>query len=137
MDVLFLDTNVVLDFLGERELFYEDAARILTLANLGKIEIVVSAISYSTIYYLLSKLESHQTIVEKLAKYKTIVKTSSLTDKEINLGLASNFTDFEDALQYYSALNMNCNKLITRNAKDFKKSVIPVFTPKEYLRSFI
>jgi predicted nucleic acid-binding protein len=137
MDVLFLDTNVVLDFLGQRELFYEDAAKIVTLANLGKIEIVVSALSYSTIYYLLLKVDSHQSILEKLTKFKTIAKTSDLTDKEITLGLASNFIDFEEALQYYSALNMNCNKLITRNAKDFKKSVIPVYTPKEYLRSFV
>lgn len=137
MDVLFLDTNVVLDFLGQRELFYEDAAKIVTLADLGKIEIVVSAMSYPTIYYLLLKVDSHQSILEKLTKFKTIAKTSDLTDKEITLGLASNFVDFEDALQYYGALNMNCNRLITRNAKDFKKSAIPVLTPKEYLKSFV
>lgn len=137
MDVLFLDTNVVLDFLGQRELFYEDAAKIVTLADLGKIEIVVSAMSYATIYYLLLKVDSHQSILEKLTKFKTIAKTSDLTDKEITLGLASNFVDFEDALQYYGALNMNCNRLITRNAKDFKKSAIPVLTPKEYLKSFV
>ena len=81
MDVLFLDTNVVLDFLGQRELFYEDAAKIVTLADLGKIEIVVSAMSYATIYYLLLKVDSHQSILEKLTKFKTIAKTSDLTYK--------------------------------------------------------
>jgi hypothetical protein len=72
-----------------------------------------------------------------LTNFKTIAKTSHLTGKEITLGLSFNFTDFEDALQYFSAFIMNCNFLITKNVKDFKKSVIPVFTPKEYLRSFV
>jgi predicted nucleic acid-binding protein len=137
MIVLFLDTNVVLDFLGQRELFYEDKAKKVTLANLGKIEIVVSALSYSTIYHLVLKVNFHQSLLEKLTKFKTIAKTSDLTGKEITLSLSSNFTDFEDALQYFSAFIVNCNFLIIKNVKDFKKSVIPVSTPKKYLRSFV
>jgi predicted nucleic acid-binding protein len=120
MDVLFLDTNVVLDFLGQRELFYEDKAKKVTLANLGKIEIVVSALSYSTIYHLQSKVNSHQLLLEKLTNFKTIAKTSDLADKEITLSLSSNFTDFEDALQYFSAFIMNCNFLITKMLKILK-----------------
>jgi len=54
----FLDTNVMLDFLGERDPFYLSSAKIATLADKGKIEIVVSALSYATVSYFLSKFET-------------------------------------------------------------------------------
>lgn len=135
MDKLFLDTNVVLDLLGERELFYDATAKIATLADKGKVILSVSALSYSTVYYLLSKFEDKEVVKEKLRKFKVIAETSDLTDKIIDKGLSSKFTDFEDALQYYCAIKMDCNILITRNEKDFKESAIPVMTPDEYLKS--
>ncbi|MGE5394472.1 MAG: type II toxin-antitoxin system VapC family toxin [Candidatus Saccharibacteria bacterium] len=132
-DILFLDTNVMLDLLGERDPFYDSIAMIVSLADMGEIQIVVSALSYSTVYFILSKFESDRSIKEKLSKFKVIVITSDLTDKVIDQGLVSRFNDFEDALQYHCALNSNCNILITRNGKDFRESDIPVMTPDEYL----
>ena len=132
---LFLDTNVMLDLLGEREPFYESSAKIATIAGKGKIKLIVSALSYSTVFYLLSKFEDNEVVKEKLRKFKVITGTSDLTDKIIDKGLASKFSDFEDALQYQCAINMDCNILITRNGKDFKESHIPVMTPDEYLKS--
>lgn len=134
-DKLFLDTNVVLDLLGERVQYYEPIAKIATLADKGQIKIIVSALSYSTIFYLLSKFEDREVVKEKLRKFKVIAETSDLTDKIIEKGLASKFVDFEDALQYFSAIKTDCKIIITRNAKDFKEAVIPVMTPDEYLKS--
>lgn len=135
-DKLFLDTNVVVDLLGEREPFYESAARIASLADKGEIDIVVSALSYSTVYYLLSRFEDAALVKEKIRKFKVIAETSDLTNKVIDKGLASKFGDFEDALQYHCAEHSNCKLLITRNGKDFKPSQIPVMTPDEYLKIF-
>ena len=135
IDRLFLDTNVVLDLLGEREPFYASVAKIATLADKGNVNLIVSALSYSTIFYLLSKFEDSEAVKEKLRKFKVIVETSDLTDRIINKGLLSKFTDFEDALQYHCAIKLDCNILITRNEKDFKGSDIPVMTPDEYLKS--
>jgi predicted nucleic acid-binding protein len=132
---LFLDTNVVIDLLGEIEPFYESAAKIATLADIGKILIYVSALTYSTTYYLLARFEDKEIVKEKIRKFKVIAETSDLTDKILEKGLVSNFPDFEDSLQYYCAVEMDCNIIITRNGKDFKKSVIPVLTPDEYLAS--
>ncbi len=132
-DRLFLDTNVVIDLLGERENHYEAAAKIATLADKGKIQIVVSALTFSTAYYILSRFEEKGTVSEKLRKFKILVDTSELTGKIIDQGLASKFPDFEDALQYYCAINKDCNIIITRNAKDFKESALPVLTPSEYI----
>ncbi|GAB1454354.1 PIN domain nuclease [Draconibacterium sp.] len=132
---IFLDTNVVIDLLGEREPFYNSAAKIATLADKGKIQLIVSALTYSTVYYLLSKFEDKEVVKEKIRKFKVIAETSDLTDMIIEKGLASKFSDFEDALQYNCAIQMDCHILISRNGKDFKESVIPVLTPDEYLNS--
>ncbi len=134
-DRLFLDTNVVLDLLGEREPFYNSAAKITTLADKGEIDLVVSASTYSTVYYLLSRFEDKELVKEKIRKFKVIAETSDLTDKIVDKGLSSKFSDFEDSLQYYCAIKMDCKLLITRNGKDFNESEIPVLTPDEYLNS--
>ncbi len=134
-DKLFLDTNIVIDLLGEREPYYESAAKITTLADKGKAQIFISALTYATTFYLLRRYESNEIVKEKMRKFKVIAETSDLTDKIIDKGLVSKFSDFEDSLQYYCALKAECNLIITRNGKDFKESEIPVLTPNEYLSS--
>ena len=130
---LFLDTNVVVDLLGEREPFYNSIAKIATLADKGKIHLIVSALTYSTVYYILSRFEDKDVVKEKIRKFKVIAETSDLTNNIIDKGLSSKFKDFEDSLQYYCAVKLECTMLITRNGKDFKESEIPVFSPDEYL----
>jgi len=132
---VFLDTNVMLDFLGEREPFYLTSAKIATLADKRKIEIVVSALSYVTVSYFLTKYEGIEKTKDKLRKFKVISKICELDEKIIEKGLNSNFSDYEDSLQYFSALRMECDILITRNGKDFKGVRIPVMTPDEFLNS--
>ena len=132
---IFLDTNVVLDLLGEREPFYDSIAKVVTLADKGKIKLIVSTLSYSTVFYLLSKFEKSEIVKEKIRKFKIICESSDLTDKIIDKGLSSNFSDFEDALQYHCALNADSDIIITRNEKDYKESEITVMTADEYLKS--
>ena len=130
---VFIDTNVMLDLLGERIPFYDPIAKIATLADQGEITMVVSALSYATIFYLLEKYESKENASEKLRKFKIISKVSEVDETIIEKGLTSAFADFEDALQYYCAVKSECNVLITRNQKDFKESTIPVMAPGEFL----
>ena len=133
---LFLDANVVLDLLGERDPFYKAVARIATLADKGEFNLVVSALTYSIVFDMLSKFEDREVVKEKIRKFKVIAETSDLTDKILEKGLSSKFSDFEDALQYHCALMMNCDIVITRNGKDFKGSEIPVLSPDEFLIYF-
>lgn len=137
IEKLFLDTNVVIDLLGERAPFYESAAKITTLADKGIIQIFVSALTYSTVYYILSKFEGKEIVKDKIGKFKVIAETIDLTDRIIDKGLLSGFNDFEDSLQYYCAVETNCNMIITRNGSDFKDSDIPVLTPDEYLNRLL
>lgn len=132
---LFIDTNVMLDLLGERIPFYNSIAKIATLADMGEIIMTVSALSYGTVSYFLTKYENAEKAVAKLRKFKIISDICPLDEFIIEKGLNSKFSDFEDSLQYFSAIKSECNILITRNAKHFKESQIPVMTPGEYLLS--
>ena len=130
---LFFDTNIMLDLLGERLPYYDSVAKIATLADNGQVTIIVSALSYATVSYFLIKFENREKSQEKIRKFKVISEICALDESIIEKGLNSNFADFEDALQYFSALYSGCNLLITRNGKDFKESYLPVMTAEEYL----
>jgi predicted nucleic acid-binding protein len=132
---LFIDTNVMLDLLGERKPFYDAIAKIATLADKSQITMVVSALSYATVSYFLTKFENTEMAKDKLRKFKIISEICDLNELIIEKGLNSNFADYEDSLQYFSALESDCSILITRNGKDFKDSRIPVMTAEEYLMS--
>ncbi len=132
---LFWDTNVMLDFLGERDPFYISAAKIATLADKRELAVIVSALSYATVSYFLTKYEGLEKTKDKLRKFKVISEICELDELIIEKGLNSDFSDFEDSLQYFSALRTGCDTIITRNGKDFKKSQIPVMTPDEFLNS--
>jgi len=135
MKRLFIDTSIVLDLLGERDTFYEPIAKIATLADKGKVKLVVSPISFATVNYFLVRFETIDIAREKLRKFKVICEVCDLGESIIEKGLNSSFSDFEDSLQYFSAVDAECDIIITRNGKDFKKSLIPVMTAQEYLKS--
>ena len=132
---IFWDTNVMLDFLGERDPFYISAAKIATLADKRELTVIASALSYATVSYFLTKYEGLEKTKDKLRKFKVISEICELDELIIEKGLNSAFSDFEDSLQYFSALRTECDTIITRNGKDFKKSQIPVMTPDEFLNS--
>ena len=134
MNRLLVDTNVILDLLAKREPFDVESRLLFSMADTNKVELVVSSLSLVNTHYILNdlmKIRESRTIIRK---FKVLVSTFELNDKIIELALNdNNFKDFEDGIQYYTALESQCELIITRNLKDFKKSAIPVFSPKEYL----
>ena len=135
MKRLFIDTNIVLDLLGHREPFYEDAAKLFSLADRGKVKLYVSSLTIANSNYVLSKLKSAKEARTILIKFKVLVVVVALNDKIIELSLNDDtFKDFEDGLQYYTAIENEVDILITRNLKDFKSSKIPVMTASQYLK---
>ena len=134
MSKLLIDTNIVLDLLAKREPFYDGAAMLFTLADKHKIKLTVSSLTFANTNYVLSKLKSAREAREILRRFKTLVGILNLNDKIIELSLNDEgFKDFEDGLQYYTALEHNQNTIITRNLRDFKNSKIPVMTAEEFL----
>lgn len=134
MNRLLIDTNIVIDLLAKRVDFYTEAAILFSLADKRKLNLFISSLSVANTHYILSKLKSAQEAKDILRKFKTLVTVMSLDDKIVDLALSDDsFKDFEDGLQYHSAIQNTIEAIITRNKKDFKASSIPVFTPKEFL----
>jgi predicted nucleic acid-binding protein len=130
---VFVDTDIIYDLLAKRDPFYLPAARLFTLADEGKIQIYISALSIPNIHYLISKLTSAEEAKQILRKLKVIVHVTVLDEKIIDLALNSDFSDFEDAIQYFSALQNNIDVLLTRNLKDYKKAQISVLTAQDFI----
>jgi predicted nucleic acid-binding protein len=130
---IFVDTDIIYDLLGKRDPFYLSAAQLFTLADEGKIQIYISAISLANLHYLISKQRSDEEAKEILRKFKVLVHVAPLNDKIIDLALNSEFSDFEDAIQYYLALQNEIEVLLTRNLKDYKKAQITVLTAQDFI----
>lgn len=136
MKKLLLDTNIIIDLLAKREPYYFDSARLFSLADKKKIRLSVLALTIANTNYILLREKKSSEAKTILRKFKLIVDILSLDDKVIGLALNDNeFEDFEDGLQYYSAIENNQDIIITRNLKDYKKSKIPVMTPEQFLET--
>jgi predicted nucleic acid-binding protein len=135
MDHVLIDTDVIMDFFFDREPFAEYATEILNLCEEKKIIGFTTPVIISNVYYLLSKVAKHQIIIEKIKQLLTIVDIVKMDKNVVLNSLNSDFKDFEDALQNFSAVENGKIKIIlTRNIKDFKKSKLAVFTPETYLK---
>jgi predicted nucleic acid-binding protein len=134
MKYLFLDTNVLIDFLADRKPFSMDAARLFNYSLQNKVTIHVAAISYNNIYYILRQSCSHAESIKILNELQDFTESVDVTKDIIKKSLKSEFKDFEDAIQYYCAKTIHkIECIVTRNTKDFKASSIPTMTPKEAL----
>jgi predicted nucleic acid-binding protein len=134
MNGVFVDTDIVLDLLGNRKPFYRHAAELFSIADRSELTIFVSSLSFSNLNYILSKQYSSNQARKVLMKFKTLVTVLSVSDKVVELALLSDFKDFEDALQYYTALENGVTLLLTRNLKDYKTAGIPIMTAEQYLK---
>ncbi|AZB22905.1 PIN domain-containing protein [Kaistella haifensis] len=134
MDKVLIDTDVILDFLFDRKPFSEDAAQILSWCENSKIQGFVTSIVLSNIYYLLRKTAKHEKVIENLKMLLNIVDVITTNKDAVLDALHSQFKDFEDALQNFSAQNSNEIKvIITRNSKDYKTSNLAVMEPETYI----
>ena len=136
MTRLFLDTNIVVDLLEGREPFCYDAAQLFTMAHENKVELLVSPMTFSTASFLLRKHGSDG-VRNLLSNLRRLVSVTTSDERTVDDSIASQFKDFEDAMQYYTALNAKAEIIITRNGKDFTASNLPVMTATEYIANRI
>ena len=136
MKKIFIDTNIVIDLLSRRNPFFEEAAILFSLADKKHIKLSVSSLTIAnTGYTLLRGINSKET-KSVLRKLRLIVEILPLDDKIVGLALNDDtFTDFEDGLQYFTAIENNQDIIITRNLKDFKNSKMPVMITKQFLET--
>ncbi|MDD3685972.1 MAG: PIN domain-containing protein [Bacteroidales bacterium] len=136
MKKIFIDTNIVIDLLSRREPLYEEAAELFSLADKKQVELSVSSLTIANTSYVLMRQMDSSKAKSVLRKLRLILKTLPLDDKIIGLALNDEtFPDFEDGLQYFTALEFEQDIIITRNLKDFKTSKLPTMTAKQFIES--
>lgn len=130
---LFIDSDIILDVFARRAPHFADSATLLTLIEDKKISGFSSPLVFANIYYILRKLKSKEYALQSLRKLRILIDILPMNQLHIDHALNSNFTDFEDALQHYSAKSGKMDFIITRNKNDYKHGSITVCTPTEYL----
>jgi len=132
MKAIFLDTNVLIDFLADRKPFSRDAARLFDYSLKQMLTIYVSAVSFNNIYYIIRQSRSHAVTLKLLNELNTWTEVIDVTNVVIQKALVSEFKDFEDAIQYNCAKSVKrVEFIVTRDTKDYKNSALPVLTPTE------
>lgn len=134
MRKIFLDTNVILDMLRQRKPFVEGSAAVWDLIEHEKAEGYVSAISFNNVHYIIRRAANDNIARQAMRTMMDTLNVIPLDGKILNKAMdAAKFKDFEDAIQFFSAIQCDAEYLITRNVKDFPQTDIPVFDPETFL----
>ncbi len=127
---ILLDTNIIVDVALEREPFYTASMRVLTFAYRGEMEAFISASTVSDIYYIVRKAKGHDETLEFLRIIAPFCRIATVEQSVISSALTSNFKDFEDAVQYETAIANQLEAIVTRNPQGFPGDVLPILTPE-------
>jgi predicted nucleic acid-binding protein len=138
MEKLFFDNDIILDISIKRDESLEndihEAIKLINLVEAGEYKGYTSTVVFTNTYYIQRKLKDHITAINFLKKLRLLLTVLNVDDKIIQKALESGFNDFEDAVQYYTAVENRMDYIITRNIDDYKKSTIKVYTPSQYLK---
>lgn len=132
MKRIFIDTNVIIDVLMQRD-GYLSSARVLALAKNEDTTLFVSVLTMANLAYILRKSLKGDSFYAEMRKLSCLVNVADTTNNHFLSALDLQAKDFEDALQYYCAISNECDIIVTRNKKDFAFSSISVLTPEEML----
>ena len=135
MKVVLCDINFILDIFLKREPFYAPAARIFAMIEAKHLKGYLCANSFPTLFYILAKELKKDKAMRVLEKVRIVFRVATVDEKVIDLSLASDFRDFEDAVQCYSAIGAKADCLITRNKMDYVTDILSIMTPEEFLAS--
>jgi predicted nucleic acid-binding protein len=137
-DKIFFDNDIILDIAIERDQSLHnavnDAIKLINLVETGEYKGYTSSVVFTNTYYIQKKLKDHKTAINFLKKLRLLLTVLNVDDLIIQKALESEFSDFEDAVQYYTAVENKIDYILTRNTEDYKKSTIKVYTPSEYLK---
>ena len=132
---VFVDTNVLLDVLARREPFYSDAARIWSLAERGRIKALVSVISFNNVYYVVRRASNRKSAERSLHLMRGVFTPVPLSVQILNQAIDAGYGDFEDAIQFHSAIYAAADCLVTRDGDHFPATNLPVISPAAFLAS--
>lgn len=130
---VFLDSDVILDFLLDRKPFSDDIGQLFEQSLNANLQLCVSPITMTNLNYIIGRLENKKQAQLKTKKILKLVKVETVSSSTITKAAASKFKDFEDAVQNYCAAEANHTIILTRNIKDYKESGLGILSPGEYV----
>jgi predicted nucleic acid-binding protein len=132
---IFIDSDVILDLLAKREVFYDDAAQIFTLAYDKRIVLCTTPVVLTNVFYILRKIRGSEESKRQIKNLRLMVHILPINGNIVDMALNSKFSDFEDGLQYFTAKEHNIWAIITRNTKDYKARDIIIQTSKDFIKT--
>jgi predicted nucleic acid-binding protein len=131
---LFFDNDVILDISIARENNIQSSIKLINLVEEGEYQGYTSSVVFTNTYYIQRKLKDHGTSIGFLKKLRLVLTVLNVDDMIIQKALESGWNDFEDSVQYFTAIQNKIEYIITRNTEDYKKSILPVYSPTEFLK---
>ena len=131
---VFLDTNVIIDFMGEREGFFDDASVVFSLIAEGKIRASASALTIVNCAYILKKAFNTEVMFNKVESLCEMLEVLPINKSQLKEAVRLKPYDYEDAVQYLSAQPGRPDVIITRDKRGFMDFDILVMTPTEFIR---
>ena len=135
MNKVFVDTDVILDLLAQRIPHFHFSAVLFTFAEMKKLELYTTPLILANTFYILRKQLGNDEAKKHLRKLRILLHIIDSSESVIDKALNSDFADFEDAIQYYTALENKITLILTRNLRDYKKASVVVQTPEAFLVS--
>ena len=132
---LFIDSDVILDLVLQREEHFESAQKLFDQFQQGKNILYTSSIIISNMHFMIRKLHDVKIANSSVSFVSKHFKIIDANNDDIENSIQSKFSDFEDGVQYFSALrSKKIDVLVTRNVNDYKYALLPVFTPKQWCK---
>lgn len=131
---VLLDTNIIVDIALERQPYITNSETVLAFVEQGQIEGYISASTISDLYYLIRKQKGRDLTIEFLRQIVTFCQIATVNQAVITMALTANFRDFEDAIQYSTAVLNQLDAIITRNPQDFPVITPRILTPEQLIQ---
>jgi len=130
---IFWDTNIAIDLLSPKRKSHEIASKLMSYHVKNNEQITINSLTLANSSYILTSIYKYKDTPKRLVYLNSISTVCKMDKHQADLALASEWDDFEDALQYQSAIAYGCDLIISRDKRGFKNSVIPVLTPEQFL----
>ena len=130
---ILIDTNIIVDVALERQAYLEESEQVLFLVEQGRFEGYVSASTFSDLYYIIRKQKGRNWTMNFLQRLITYCQIATVNDEAVRMALSANFKDFEDAIQYGTAMVNQLDVIVTRNTQDFPVETPRIVTPSEFI----
>ncbi|NJO73562.1 MAG: PIN domain-containing protein [Leptolyngbyaceae cyanobacterium RM1_406_9] len=132
---VLIDTNILVDVALDRDPFFDQSEQIVRLVEQKQIEGYISASTFSDLYYVIRRVKGRDWTLQFLQQMSAICQIATVDEAVISMALTLNFRDFEDAIQYSTAVVNQLDAIATRNPQDFAEAALQIMAPDSLIQT--